>query len=148
MIWAAIIRRPCFIVPKRFFSIHFPYIPTRNLCVPLGTAVHNAPLHEDVPIKETHMAIDQLMKALLAADKPTLEKVADVLTHRERPAAPRVNKETRLITQRDAAKRLSISTTSLWRLIKENAIETVNVRGRRRVRLASLEEFALGKDQA
>lgn len=94
------------------------------------------------------MAIDQLMKALLAADKPTLEKVADVLTHRERPAAPRVNKETRLITQRDAAKRLSISTTSLWRLIKENAIETVNVRGRRRVRLASLEEFALGKEQA
>lgn len=94
------------------------------------------------------MAIDQLMKALLAADKPTLEKVADVLMHRERPAAPHVNKETRLITQRDAAKRLSISTTSLWRLIKENAIETVNVRGRRRVRLASLEEFALGKEQA
>ena len=94
------------------------------------------------------MAIDQLMKALLAADKPTLEKVADVLMHRERPAAPRVNRETRLITQRDAAKRLSISTTSLWRLIKEDAIKTVNVRGRRRVRLASLEEFALGKEQA
>lgn len=91
------------------------------------------------------MAIEQLMKALLAADKPTLGKVADVLMHRDRPVTQRNNKETRLITQREAAKRLGISTTSLWRLIKEDRIETINVRGRRRVRLASLEDYSTGR---
>lgn len=93
------------------------------------------------------MAIEQLMKALLAADKPTLGKVADVLMHRERPVHQCVNKETRLITQREGAKRLGISTTSLWRLIKEGRIETINVRGRRRVRLASLEDYSIGKGE-
>lgn len=92
------------------------------------------------------MAIDQLMKALLAADKPTLVKVADILMHRESPNKEKTARETKLITQRDAAARLGLSTTSLWRLIRENQIETVNVRGRRRVRLASLTDYALGKE--
>ena len=49
--------------------------------------------------------------------------------------------------QKEAARRLSISTTSVWRLIREKKLEVVNVRGRNRVRLASLMDFALGKER-
>lgn len=94
------------------------------------------------------MAIEEIMKCLLVADKATLAKVADVLTHRDKPSnTGKTEVETRLLTQKEAAKRLSLSTTSLWRLIREGAIETVNVRGRRRVRLASLMDYALGKER-
>ena len=81
-------------------------------------------------------------------DKGMLNRIADILNHREqRPTLRTQDRETRLLTQKEAARRLSLSTTSLWRLIREGSIETVNVRGRRRVRLASLMDYALGKEQ-
>ena len=95
------------------------------------------------------MSKEEIITAVaVTTDKGMLSRIADILNHREQHAASRTqDRETRLLTQKEAAKRLSLSTTSLWRLIREGAIETVNVRGRRRVRLASLMDYALGKDR-
>lgn len=95
------------------------------------------------------MSKEEIITAVaVTTDKGMLSRIADILNHREQHAASRTqDRETRLLTQKEAAKRLSLSTTSLWRLIREGAIETVNVRGRRRVRLASLMDYALGKER-
>lgn len=93
------------------------------------------------------MAIEEIMKCLLVADKATLAKVAGVLTHKDQSSETHPARETQLILQKEAARRLSISTTSVWRLIREKKLEVVNVRGRNRVRLASLMDFALGKER-
>lgn len=95
------------------------------------------------------MSKEEIITAVaVTTDKGMLSHIADILNHREQHAASRTqDRETRLLTQKEAAKRLSLSTTSLWRLIREGAIETVNVRGRRRVRLASLMDYALGKER-
>ncbi len=93
------------------------------------------------------MAIEEIMKCLFVADKATLAKVADVLTHKDQSHAAPPACATQLILQKEAARRLSLSTTSIWRLIREKKLEVVNVRGRNRVRLASLMDFALGKER-
>ena len=95
------------------------------------------------------MSKEEIITAVaVTTDKGMLSRIADILNHREQHTASRTqDRETRLLTQKEAAKRLSLSTTSLWRLIREGAIETVNVRGRRRVRLASLMDYALGKER-
>lgn len=49
---------------------------------------------------------------------------------------------TKLITQKEAARRLGISTTTVWRLIKEGTLLTVRQRGKQRVRLDSLLRYA------
>lgn len=95
------------------------------------------------------MSKEEIITAVaVTTDKGMLSRIADILNHREQHAASRTqDRETRLLTQKEAAKRLSLSTTLLWRLIREGSIETVNVRGRRRVRLASLMDYALGKER-
>lgn len=95
------------------------------------------------------MSKEEIITAVaVTTDKGMLSRIADILNHREQHAASRTqDRETRLLTQKEAAKRLSLSTTSLWRLIREGSIETVNVRGRRRVRLASLMDYSLGKER-
>ena len=95
------------------------------------------------------MSKEEIITAVaVTTDKGMLSRIADILNHRDQhPVSRAQDRETRLLTQKEAAKRLSLSTTSLWRLIREGAIETVNVRGRRRVRLASLMDYALGKER-
>lgn len=92
------------------------------------------------------MGIENIMKAILAADKKTLQRVSDVLENKAPPAQHRTqDAETRLITQAEAAKRLGVSTTTVWRLIKDGSLSVVSVRGKQRVRLASLTRYALGE---
>lgn len=95
------------------------------------------------------MSKEEIITAVaVTTDKGMLSRIADILNHRDQhPVLRAQDCETRLLTQKEAAKRLSLSTTSLWRLIREGAIETVNVRGRRRVRLSSLMDYALGKER-
>lgn len=78
-------------------------------------------------------------------DKALLARVADVLSHREDTSPSKGERETRLITQAEAAKRLGVSTTTVWRLIKEGSLSVISVRGKQRVRLASLTQYALGE---
>lgn len=71
-------------------------------------------------------------------DKSMLSRIADVLNHRY-PEPTRVREaDTRLITQREAARRLGVSNTTVWRLIRERSLKTIAVRGKRRVQMDSL----------
>jgi hypothetical protein len=49
-----------------------------------------------------------------------------------------------LLTQAEAARALSISRQSLWRLVQENLISPVEIGGIRRYRLADLQRLAAG----
>lgn len=90
------------------------------------------------------MALEEIMKAVCGADKATLAKVSRVLKHEdeERPAAAGDAVEARLVTQREAARRLGISPTTVWRLIREGELQVVRVRGKQRVCLASVLKYA------
>lgn len=88
------------------------------------------------------MSKEEIITAVaVTTDKALLARVADVLTRKEQPSGNRKERETRLITQADAAKRLGISTTTVWRLIKEGSLQTVSVRGKQRVRLDSIHAY-------
>ena len=85
------------------------------------------------------MTKEQIFASLAVCnDTETLARVADVLNHRDIKPDKKTEKETRLITQLDAAHRLGISKTTVWRLIKEGALKVVSVRGKQRVQLDSL----------
>lgn len=81
----------------------------------------------------------------LTTDRQLLSRIADVLTRTDKTQRESKERETRLITQAEAAKRLGVSTTTIWRLIKEGSLSVVSVRGKQRVRLASLTRYALGE---
>jgi len=92
------------------------------------------------------MSLEEIIKAVCAADKTTLAKVARVLRHEDGESmAPVADPDMRLVTQREAAKRLGISSTTLWRLMREGSIYSVDVRGKKRVRMDSLRAYALGR---
>lgn len=86
------------------------------------------------------MSKDEIITAVaVTTDKRVLSRIADIISHKETcPSGKKPEAETRLITQSDAAKRLGVSTTTVWRLIKEGSLETVSVRGKQRVKLASI----------
>lgn len=87
------------------------------------------------------MSKEELFTALaVMTDKDVLAEVERVLKREPKNDAP--DAETRLITQSEAAKRLGVSVTTVWRLIKEGALIAVSVRGKQRIQLASLLKFA------
>lgn len=85
------------------------------------------------------MSKEEIITAVaVTTDKQVLSRIADIINHREGKPDKKTEKETRLITQLDAAHRLGISKTTVWRLIKEGALKVVSVRGKQRVQLDSL----------
>ena len=85
------------------------------------------------------MSKDEIFAALaMTTDRRLLDKVARVLRQEDETLNAKGDTETRLLTQSDAAKRLGLSTTTIWRLIKEGSLKVVSVRGKQRVRLDSL----------
>ena len=87
------------------------------------------------------MSKEELFTALaVMTDKDVLAEVERVLKREPKNDAPEA--ETRLITQAEAAKRLGVSVTTVWRLIKEGTLIAVSVRGKQRIQLASLLKFA------
>ena len=79
--------------------------------------------------------------AFLRASEDQLKRIDAILEGRNTPSV-KAEPETRLITQEEAARRLGISRTTVWRLIREGTLLTVNQRGKRRVRLDSLLRYA------
>ena len=83
-----------------------------------------------------------IMAIAKSTDEEILARVASILQHPDTASSPRTEEETRLLTQADAAKRLGVSTTTVWRLIKEKKLKAISVRGKQRVQLKSLLSFA------
>ena len=79
--------------------------------------------------------------AFLRASEDQLKKIDAILDGSDRPSV-KEDAVTKLITQKEAARRLGISTTTVWRLIKEGTLLTVTQRGKQRVRLDSLLRYA------
>lgn len=79
--------------------------------------------------------------AFLRASEDQLKRIDEILERRDRPPV-KEDAVTKLITQKEAARRLGISTTTVWRLIKEGTLLTVKQRGKQRVRLDSLLRYA------
>ncbi len=79
--------------------------------------------------------------AFLRASEDQLKRIDAILEGGDRPSV-KAEPETRLITQEEAARRLGISRTTVWRLIREGALLTITQRGKKRVRLDSLLRYA------
>lgn len=79
--------------------------------------------------------------AFLRASEDKLKLIDEILEGRDMPS---VNEDavTKLITQKEAARRLGISTTTVWRLIREGSLLTIKQRGKQRVRLDSLLRYS------
>ncbi len=77
-----------------------------------------------------------------STDKELFARIASLLQHPDAASNSRPEEEARLLTQADAAKRLGVSTTTVWRLIKEKKLKAISVRGKLRVQLKSLLSFA------
>lgn len=85
------------------------------------------------------MSKEEIITAVaVTTDKRVLSRIADILNHKDTESGGKREVETRLITQSEAAKRLGVSTTTVWRLIKENSLKVVSVRGKQRIQLESL----------
>lgn len=84
------------------------------------------------------MKTEQRIQKLFEATPDVIQRV-DALLNGEVPAAPQ---DMRLLTFAGAAKALGVSRQTVWRMVKEGKLETVEVRvGRHRVpasRLAAL----------
>lgn len=88
------------------------------------------------------MSKEELITAIaVCTDKQILNRIADVLNHKNTEPQKR-EVEARLIHQDEAARRLGVSRTTMWRLIKDGSIKTINVRGKHRVQLESLLKYA------
>lgn len=86
------------------------------------------------------MTLTEIVKRLAHADRRTLDRVGKAM---EGDAGDgRASTDIRTVTQREAARMLNVSVSTIWRLIGEDAIKAVDMRGKKRVLLASLYEFA------
>lgn len=84
---------------------------------------------------------NQRIIAFLRASEDKLKLIDEILEGGDRPPV-KEDAVTRLITQKEAARRLGISTTTVWRLIREGTLLTITQRGKQRVRLDSLLRYA------
>lgn len=88
------------------------------------------------------MSKEEIITAVaLTADKDTLDRLSDVLKHRDEIGAGQKEPETRLITMSEAAKRLGVCRTTVWRLIKDGSLQAMSVRGKNRVKLSSVMKY-------
>lgn len=88
------------------------------------------------------MSKDEIITAVaITNDRQILAKLSDILNRRDENTTGKSSPDTRLITYRETAKRLGVSYTTVWRLIKDGEIEVVSVRGKNRVKLSSVMKF-------
>ncbi len=85
---------------------------------------------------------NQRIIALLGASQEKIKLIDEILEGRNKTPQPAREPITKLITQRDAARRLGVCPTTVWRLIKEGSLLVVKQRGKQRVRLDSLLRYA------
>ena len=88
------------------------------------------------------LTTEQRMTMLLAATPDTLRRVDRVLTGEPTEGATEPT-DRRLLSIRQAADALGISRTSIWRLLRDGRLPTVEIRpGSRRVPSQAVTEFA------
>ena len=86
------------------------------------------------------MGTDERLAKLLKASPTTLEKIDAILDGRAHTDVAEI--DLRTITLKDAATRLGVSRPTVYRLIRNRALETVLIGGYERVPLRSLIAYA------
>ncbi len=126
-------------MPLLLFSRHCPTPQIVDALAQIGTGGSSAAPSE----RKTNMTQAEIITAIAkSTDEELLARVASILQHPDTASNTRPEEETRLVTQADAAKRLGVSPTTVWRLIKEKKTKAISVRGKQRVQLKSLLSFA------
>ena len=80
----------------------------------------------------------QVVAAAFEADTEQLEKAYGILTGKEKAKEPSRDPDARLVSQGLAAKKLNVSRTTIFRMLKDGELASVNTRGRRKVLLSSV----------
>ena len=89
------------------------------------------------------MAIEQIIQGVLTADEGKRRKITAILEDRELHPV-NTEPELKLITFVEAAQRLGVGRTTVWRLYKDGKLKVRNVRGKNRITLASVINYAKG----
>ena len=87
------------------------------------------------------------MQRILTANPPTLARIDSILTGEDTSPAP-VDKENRLITYMDAARRTGLSRPTIYRLVKSGRLDAVPLNGVNRITLASVNALIAGERPA
>ena len=85
------------------------------------------------------MQMNQILGALASADEKTLDLVGRVLTGNITGAG---DPDVRTVNATDAAKRLGVSRPTIYRMMDDGKLETISLRGIRRIRLSSIFSLA------
>ena len=90
---------------------------------------------------------NQRILKIATADTKTLARIDSILTGEDTSPVP-VEKEIRLLTYTDAARRTGLSRPTVYRLAKAGRLDVVELNGVNRITLASLNSFISGERPA
>ena len=93
------------------------------------------------------MSATERMQKLLAASPKTLARIDAVLDGEDTTPVP-VEKENRLVTYTDAARRTGLSRPTIYRLVKSGRLDVVPLNGVNRITLASVNALTAGERPA
>ena len=90
---------------------------------------------------------NQRILKIATADTKTLARIDSILTGEDTSPVP-VEKENRLLTYTDAARRTGLSRPTIYRLALSGRLDVVELNGVNRITLASLNSFISGERPA
>jgi excisionase family DNA binding protein len=90
---------------------------------------------------------EEVMVGVATADAETLKRMRDVLKGKDRTKTG-ATEHKRLIKIKEAVEILGVARQTVYNLIKQGRLETVNLNGVQRVREQSLIDFADGRREA
>lgn len=83
----------------------------------------------------------RILNLLAQATPKTRRDVEALLSGKREEPSTHTDPDVRTITQGEAARRLNVSRTTIFRLVREGSLATVLVRGKKRVLLSSVFAF-------
>jgi len=86
-------------------------------------------------------ATKQILDTIFATSDYSLDDYLRDLGVRASESEPERPTRQRLLTNKQACEYLQVSPTTLWRLVKQRRIKTVNLRGRARYDVQELDRF-------
>ena len=90
---------------------------------------------------------NQRILKIATADTKTLARIDSILTGEDTSPVP-IERENRLVTDTDAARRTRLSRPTVYRLAKAGRLDVVELNGVNRITLASLNSFISGERPA
>ena len=93
------------------------------------------------------MNATERMQRILTANPPILARIDSILTGEDTSPVP-VERENRLVTYTEAARRLGLSRPTVYRLTCAGRLRTVKLCGVSRIVLSSVVDFVNGKENA